>query len=77
MPDLAYSGHTYAKNYGIPKSADPNLWEVCVMTFIHISNRSAVKYKSPKFGSTSTSPTPAPTHGDSLKRLAKLKQLDA
>ena len=37
--DLPIGGATYQKYYMPILSSYPNLWGVCVMTFLHISNR--------------------------------------
>ena len=53
--DLPIGGATYQKYYMPIISSYPNLWGVCVMTFLHISNRLAVKHKkriSPLGGAT-------------------------
>ena len=48
-------GATYRKYYSPMKSSYLNLWGVCLMTFLDISNRLAVKHKkhiSPLDGAT-------------------------
>ena len=43
--DLKIGGAAYQKYYMPIISSYPNLWGVCVMTFLYISNRLAVKHK--------------------------------
>ena len=52
---MPIGGATYQKYYSPILSSYLNLWGVCVMTFLDISNRLAVKYKkhiSPLDGAT-------------------------